>query len=234
MKTAFITGGIGDIVYALKICKALQVRTLFVRRVALENGSDTFKAVENLIHAQGITPVPIDSTLPLFEVPKDIPFDYNFDTFREQPNRGRNHILLSMARQFQVKYDIAKPWLHNIEAQKGIKDIVFVTQRWRTDSKLKWNFVLQRYNVSGIFVGFKSDYENFMNEAGEAESRLSYYPTEDLLHVAEVIKGSRRLFCNQNPALAIAQGLGGVQYYCEFKPGKTNTRLFIQNENYLK
>jgi hypothetical protein len=231
-KTAAITGGLGDIVYSLQVCKALDVGILYVKCIELENDSNTFDAIKKIVLHNDITPVPVDGSLPMHEFPPGLNFDYNLDDFRRQPRRGVNHILLSFRNQFGLKYDYKLPWLKPVDHANEYCEcsIISVTPRWRDGSMFDWNNVLAKdYMEPFYFIGFESDYRAFCKRY----RTIPYIRTENLFEAMRVISSCKTLFCNQNPMLAIAQGLGDVNYFCEFKPGKTNTRLFKPTEHNL-
>lgn len=230
MKIAACSGGLGDCVYSIKILHALNVKELLIKDVALENGSSTYKALSRLISAQGIEPIPIDGGLPFTVYPDGVQFDYDIDTFREQPFRGRNHIQFSMARQFGVQVKIDEPWLKIPEQPKKDYSIISLTPRWRTGSNFNWAKLLKTLTPDVYFIGFKSDWESFKKQYGF----IRYYSTHDLYEVAEIVQQAKHVYCNQSPVLAIAQGLSDVEYSCEFKPTKTNCRLFTDREKVLK
>lgn len=61
-----------------------------------------------------------------------------------------------------------------------------------------------------VFVGLANEYEEFKKLTGW---NLEYYPTKNMLELAEVIAGADQFIGNQSVALSIAQGLRVPYFY---------------------
>jgi hypothetical protein len=81
-----------------------------------------------------------------------------------------------------------------------------VHQVWR-------NMVEQQWNEQALFVGTAEEHAAFEQDFG---IKIQYYPTQDLLELAQVIAGSELYLGNQSVGMAIAQGLG-VDFWCDHR-----------------
>lgn len=232
-KIAAISGGLGDIIYALPTMHKLQVKTLYVKDRALEDGSTTYKAVRGLIQLQGIACEPTDGLPPFFEYEPGLIYDYDLDQARRRPWRGANHIMVSFMTEFNCfMKDWRDPWLEHIKPleHKLPYTMIMVTPRWREESKVNWERVVRQIKGLKLFTGFVHDYVQFVAQYHCPE--VEYVPTEDLLHLARVVQGAEAVYCNQNVSLTMAQGLG-KPYFIEKKPYRHNTVMGGKNETIL-
>jgi hypothetical protein len=88
----------------------------------------------------------------------------------------------------------------------------------------------QGVDRDAIFVGLPDEYEAFKKLTGW---NLEYYPTKNMLELAEVIAGCEQFIGNQSVALALAQGLR-VDYAYETRrdlPEDRNESFFEGHEN---
>lgn len=241
MRTAAISGGLGDTIYSIRTLHALQVKRLYVKQVALENGGDTYTALKDLIEMQGIECLPTPWVEGFGNYVPELQFDYDMDASRTQPRRGNNHIICSFMQQFKT-FDARwrEPWL-NVEGgleRAGFKyTVLALTPRWRDNSKVDWAKVWRSMPKPVFFLGFRADHDDFIerytNYTWEwCEDFPSYRHTNTLLEAAQIIKGASAVYCNQNSLLTIAQGLG-KEYWLEHKPHRTNTLLGTKNEHIL-
>lgn len=228
-RTAAITGGIGDAIYAIPVMRGLGVTRLYVKENYYEDGTSMYTSLKPLLETQGIECLPTKGGLD-FEVYEDgLEFDYDMDQWRHQRGRGRTHIMFSMLVQFRRFYQGWKrPWIKNIPVTKGDYSLIFLTWRWRENSKVDWLKVYRSIPPPVYFIGLKEDHDLFEKEWAPIE----WKPTKHLLEMASLIAGCRSVYCNQGVALVLAQGLG-KDYFCAFKPGKTNTILHTPNEQNL-
>lgn len=229
-KTAAITGGIGDCVYAIPVMRALGVTRLYIKENYYPDPfGSMYTALKPLLATQGIECLPTKGGLD-FEIYEDgLEFDYDLDMWRHERGRGRNHIMFSMLTHFRRFYrDWRRPWLQNIPVSQGNYSLIFLSWRWREGSKVDWEKVYASIPRPVYFIGLPEDHELFEREAGPIEWKR----TMDLLEMAQLIAGCRALYTNQSVALVLAQSLG-KEYFCAFKPGKTNTMLRTPNEHDL-
>lgn len=229
-KIGAITGGIGDAVYALQIMRKLGIDKLYIKENFYHPPfGSMYTALKPLLEHQGIQCSPTKGGLDFSIYEPGLQFDYDVDAWRCQPNRGRDHILMSMMNHWRCfDRDWRKPWLRDIPTPNGEYSLVFYTWRWRENSKVDWKKVYAWIPRPVYFIGLPEDHDLFQKEVGQIE----WTPTQDLLEMARLIAGCKALYCNQGVALVIAQGLG-KEYYCAFKPFKTNTMLYTPNEHNL-
>lgn len=122
------------------------------------------------------------------------------------------------------------PWLTvpNPKVIEGKPHVINRTPRGFTPPGLNpaWTtWKEQGVDKESIFVGLPDEYEEFKKLTGW---QLEYYPTKNMLELAEVIAGAEQFIGNQSVALSIAQGLR-VPYYYE-----TRRDLPIErNESYF-
>lgn len=245
---AAISGGLGDIIYSLQLCKHIGVTRLYIKDIALEHNGTTFNTIKSLIEFNDIEPVPVVSDLPPMQWPKNLIFDIDLDQARRMPHRNRKHILLSFRNAFKEGYDYRQPWLKKLPGvERGLISsaingkpffTVMVTPRWRDHSMFSWQMEFERIlpmDAPACFLGWPSDLQYFKGLLDNAEliKMLRHRITPNILDVQYFLQCSLHHYCNQNLSLAIAQGLG-IDYSCEFKPGKTNCMLYTQNEVWLK
>lgn len=240
-KTAAISGGAGDCVYAIQVMRALGVETVYVKESFYGPGEGSLYAnLKPLLEVNGFKVLPTSGRYGMYDFEPGLQFDYNLDNFRFQPHRARVHIIKNQFRAFGLKVprDYVQPWLkvkegedgHTAFWNKGITAIS-VTQRWRDGSKVNWRRVLDKIEGEPVFLGLEVDYLAFEKETGNPG--IAWWKTKDLEYMARCIRDSRALYCNQGVALTLAQGIG-TPYWCEFKPRRTNTMLFTNNEHILK
>ncbi len=237
MKTAASSGGIGDIIYAVPIMKELGVTDLYVKEsYYFVPYGNMYLAVKDLIEMQGFRVHSTSGAYPPGRFDPALKIDVNLDDFRKQPKRGLNHIMTSYANQFGSpnKEPYKTPWL-NVETAYGeIQEsytLIAMTGRWRDQSPIRWHKVVEQIGGKVYFIGFKDEYANFLMLLNQ--DYIPHWQTQNMLHVARLIKDCKALYCNQTAALTIAQGLG-KNYYLEVKPGKTNTLTRTPNEHILR
>lgn len=232
-KTFLHSGSLGDIVYSLPTIKAMGGGRLYVKRALFHDGYDQFTAAEDLLAQQpylfDVQPYP--AQYDQFQYDPNIRIDFDLDQARRQPRRGVVHIVKRHMDAFGVRSATwRKPWL-TVNGPAPVSfdyDVIHLTPRYRNDSRVDWRKVLAAIPGLVFFIGFEREYRDFIRTAGKVE----YIPTRNLLEMAQVIKGSRALFCNQSVALTIAQGLGHP-YFLERHPRRTNCLLYTLNEHIL-
>ena len=107
------------------------------------------------------------------------------------------------------------PWLSvpNPKVLDGIEFIVNRTERWVNPNPhyayAQWKG--EGVDLKSVFVGLKSEYDRFISQTGW---RCEFYPTTNMLELAEVIAGAEHFVGNQSQCLAMAIGLG-TPWICE-------------------
>lgn len=234
--TAATSGGLGDIIYSIPIMKALGVTDLYIKEsLYFPPYGSMFTAMKDLVSMQGFNVHPTSGDYPMRKFDPTLKPDYNLDLFRRQQFRARNHIMTSMANQFDVKDKklYLRPWL-KVDGENSRKDynLIHLTTRWRDGSTVNWKDVLNKMQGTVYFVGFLDEWIAFLKQTDGARRKAEYLETLNILDLAILVRDCDALYCNQSVALTIAQGLG-KDYFCEFRPGKSNTKIRTKNEHVL-
>lgn len=233
-KVGAVTGGIGDIVYSIPVMRKLGITTVYVKENFYPPGLGSMYTVcKPLLEHQGIECLPTSGAYPSSVFEPGLRYDYDLDAWRCMSGRDRVHIIKNMCLFYRVSIQgWNEPWLWNVAAPGYLKyNLVFLTQRWRENSRVDWKQVIDKYGLrkeQTLFMGHPEDYERWKADHGI----YFRYDTPDLLHMAYAIAGCEALYCNQGVALTIAQGLG-KPYWLEVKPGKSNTLMYTKNEHIL-
>lgn len=232
-RIAATSGGLGDIVFAIPVMRQLGVTDVYVKQsYYFPPYGNLHDAIKRLLEHEGFKVHPTAGGLPPMQYADNLKFDYDMDAARKQPHRGKNHIIISYLNQFKIRFDEwQEPWLTVQPAKDlpGPYNLIHLTPRWRDESEVRWNKVLQSIKGKVYFIGFQHEWLDFCKRWGNVE----WLMTDDIYDMAQVIAGCEDLYCNQSVSLALAQGLG-KSYHCEFKPGKTNCRIYTDNENILR
>lgn len=227
------SGGLGDIIYSIPVMHKLGVHTLYVKEsYYYPPYGNLYSAITSLLHVNGINALPTAGSYPPHKYDPNIKFDIDFDFARKQRNRRNNHIILSYLNTWHLdKTNWNKPWLKVIGEHdlRTPYTVIHRTNRWRKDSRVKWKKILEGIE-NPVFVGFWNEYHEFISEY--PVKPVIYYPTQDILDLACVIRDAKALYCNQSVSLTIAQGLG-KEYYLEKNPKSTNTIMNTENEHIL-
>lgn len=227
-KTAASSGGAGDIVYSIPVLKKLFVDVLYVKETKYDSGVTLYETVKPLIESQGIQCLPADPGFRLGKFDPELKIDYNLDNLRNQPLRGKNHIIKSYCQEFGLSTDgWNKPFLEWKDTESDFYSLIHLTPRWRERSTINWKAVYASVPKPVFFIGWAQEYIDFCKIG-----RITFEPCRNLLEMASLIANSRAVYCNQSVALAIAQGLG-KEYWLERKPGKSNTLFYTKNEHIL-
>ncbi len=117
--------------------------------------------------------------------------------FRQTPMReGEKHTLVNwIADYFGVKDVDLSPWLTGIEPSeesKG-KTIFARTLRYR-NPQWRWQAVVDNH-LNAMFIGFEDEWRDLCLVTGR---QVPWRKTENLLEVAQLIKGSEQLISNQS------------------------------------
>lgn len=234
MRTAAVTGGIGDIVYGIPIMRALGIGLLYIKENFYPDGSSMYSVMKRLLMSQGIDCLPTTGGLPFSIFDPKLEFDIDLDEWRVRPGRNRIHIIRNMAIHYGCP-EVLKNWnasfLRNFNVKSAGYNLVFLSPRWRDNSKVNWLRVRDRFQLwdtDTFFIGLPEDHSLFCSNYGY----IQHYKTPDIMDMAHAICRCRCLLTNQSVALTLAQGLG-VPYFLEVKPNKTNTLFYTKNETIL-
>lgn len=162
-------------------------------------------------------------------------FDIDLDDARYQRQRGLIFHLKRYFDQFNVPLDYKKcfPFLKiDDEYPAKIRYALFhVTARWHGyayDWKLKVNEARMKYDRI-YFTGYEEDHQEFQTRYNVI---IDHLKTKDLLELARLIRDCQAIYCNQNSALVIAQGLQKEYFLCR-NINKTNCHAGTFNEHIL-
>lgn len=232
MVTAGTSGGLGDIVYSIPVMKQLGVANVYVKEsYYYPPYGNLYLAIKDLLVQCGFTVLPTSGKYPPHEYEPGVHIDLDMDEARKQPGRGRNHILISYLNTFNLAHTNWKSTWLDIKGNNDIKEpysLIHLTPRWRDNSPVDWSHVLHNIKGKVYFIGFQYEWLDFCTRYGNVE----WYPLNNVLEMAIVIRDCQALYCNQSVSLALAQGMGKT-YYLEKKPKKTNCLMYTQNENIL-
>lgn len=230
MSIAACSGGAGDILYSIPIMRALGVDTYYIKRNFYHPPhSDLYSTMKLIMEKQNFRVLPTSGDYEWGKYEPGLEYDYNIDSFREQPLRNVIHIMQNMAIKFRVpQRNLFSPWL-KVEPELSVPDnIIHLTPRWRDGSKIDWRQVRASMKGTQGFIGFQYEYIDFCQKYGD----IQWLPTSNIYEMARFIAGAKRLYCNQSVALVIAQGIG-KEYYLEKKPNKYNVVTRLSNEHIL-
>lgn len=234
-KTAITSGGAGDAIISVPIMKLMGISTLYIKESYYPEGwGSMYTGLKELIELQGFRVLPTkDEGLGFDRFESGIHYDINMDAWRNCRGRGRDYIGLSMAQYWRVaRRDHRAPWLTldavSTELTGQDYTLWFLSPRWR-QSDYDWRNGFASVRGEKYFIGFEEDYEAFCVLVNQV---VPYYKTRDFMDMARLIRDCRALYCNQSPAVALAQGMG-KDYYCAFKKLKTNVRLYTKWEHAL-
>jgi hypothetical protein len=218
MRSALISGDIGDIIYGLCTMKALGIELVYLntkpehklRSIGQtkfnENGA---LALKPLIESQ-----PYIKEVRLYNGEK---VDYNFDLFRYIGDLTYQNLCLSILKTFGVDPgEMDNQWLFVEPVTKGKPVLINKTDRY-LNKQVDWNHFIEAYGEHMAFVGLEKEYENFVKEHN---CDIPYFATNNLLELAQLISGSSIFIGNQSSPYAIAEGLkkDTIQVVCDECP----------------
>lgn len=235
MITAGTSGGCGDIVYSIPVLKKLGVTRVYVK----ENWyrppyHSLYSVMKDLLEMHGFDVLPTPGGYDPMNYEPGLHLDYDMDRFRLMRGRGKVHLMVSMLNYWGLPTNRwTNPWL-DVTGSAAAKpteayNLIQLTPRWRDNSRVNWERVFMKIDGPVYFIGFPEEHAEFCRLYGY----IQHIPTDNILHMARLIRDCQALYCNQSVALTLAQGLG-KKYYLEVKPGKTNTLMYSKNENILQ
>lgn len=246
MKTFRHGGKIGDVLFALPTIRELGGGILYLPEQTPDACSNLYSSLKDLLLLQPyiheVREYP--SGLPYKELAPGIYVDYDMDIARDQPLKGKIHIVKRYMDAFGVNYPNWKePWLRveqkpfettwwNIEKDYCLLNYTgrhIVNDQLKITSRVKWGEVIKSINKPVYFVGLKCEHEAFE----QLYCKVPYLHTSNMHELALLVDKAHAVYCNQSSTLALAQALGKT-YYLEPKPMKTNCLLFTKNENILQ
>lgn len=207
MRTALHSGDLGDLIAALPVIRQAGGAKLFLCTRPDTKGfsDDRFNAIKPLLEIQ-----PYIHGVERYD--EASPIDLDFTDFR---SKWASHPTLIGKQAVHVGMDPSSvdisPWLTIPDAHRHGKMVLCRSQRCL--GSLHWFRFFHRPKDC-LFIGLEEDYEQFCRENSpwlphkKNMPAIEFWPTENLLEAAKLIKGSRLFISNQTSLLWVAFGLG--------------------------
>lgn len=133
---------------------------------------------------------------------QNLEVDFNLDKFREFDHNVYT-VFECHVKAFNLQFEFTDPWLFNIEPFHVADIVINDTGAARfPGNSLDWS-VLKPYADRCVFLGEKSEYDEFCAKRFE----LRKFDLREALEFAQVIKGSKMYVANQSSGLAMAEGM---------------------------
>lgn len=249
------SGATGDLIYGLSLMKYFNGGDLFLHLNQISwIGQHYYGSPPDPFHQGRMTQSDYEYLKPFmlaqeyitdFKVlTKDTEITHNLDRFRPLFVGHPGNYVDIYAEAFGITDPQTQtlirtqPWLTVPEPKRieGRDVVVNRTTRWLPPTlSPKWNqWHIQGVTERAVFVGLESEYNIFRQTVNWD---IPWYPTHDLLELAQIIAGANLFIGNQSQALALAIGLG-TPYYCEMRrdlPQNRNECYFPEqpNSNYF-
>ncbi len=249
------SGNIGDILWSLpfvsEVCKQQRIADYIVKNANFER-SNQYDSVKRILLAQPfIRSVasfnPQSEEESKWSVWPGCKLDYDLDAARKQRGRVLKHVY-HVQRYFEY-FGIAYskpcvPWITIGDYKYSPKTnyaLISLTDRWHGKVHLEKNGDLTPIDWKRIydsartqfdevfFIGFPSEWHKFK---ADYDNEIDYLFCEDVLDLACVVNSCSVLYCNQGPALVLAQALG-KEYHCAWFLERTNCKQHTPNEHTL-
>lgn len=214
---------LGDIIAALPSLRVIGGGNIIIGPPLPRQGRETLKGAR------------FDALRPLLEAQpyvhraewQDEPHGFTHDLreFRSKAEYGES--LLSWQGKHLGLSPSTDPWLQAVRSPVSLgRTVIARSQRYHNDG-FPWNVILAKHR-NCLFVGSEGEHQEFVRTAGNVE----FYPTKDLLELAEIINGSHLFVGNQSCPFWIAAGLG-VPLIQESWPNDPNSQVRRSNARYL-
>jgi len=235
--TTFLhSGGCGDVIYSLPLVKRMGGGRFYLKPQNNYNASvDNYKSMKPLLDAQDYIESCVEYPLtPIHSPDARIPVDIDLDDFRKQPRMAHNNLVDQYFRSRSIEDDTwrGKPWIDVEPLSPEDKPFVLFNRTLRYQDHFDWGMIVddmrEEYLTEVYFIGLEQEYIAFTKSFG----LTSWIPTPNALVMAQLIKASEALYCNQSLALTLAQALN-KRYYLEVAPGHSNTIMRTPNEMLL-
>ena len=187
-----MSGCAGDIIYQLPTLLSYKKAILYLRPSPLLS-PDLAVALIPLIQAQ-----PYIEECKLYNGER---FDLPLDEFRLLSGAGQIPLTHTGLNRWHRFYNVAKPWLFEIQPRRVSKIIINRTMRYM--GSLNYLSIVNKYKDDISFIGSKEEWSKFCREFGT----VAYFATNTFLEVAEIIQGAKIFIGNQSCPFAIAEGM---------------------------
>lgn len=227
MKTFKHSGTLGDIIYSLPVMRALGGGEFYLHlnQVAWI-AKHYYNSVPSEYHQNKMSTQDLEfmydfmmqqSYIHKFEpLTPHIEITHNLDRFRPAfVHHPANYIQIYCEafgiNDTQTQNDIiSTPWIsvRQLNTKPGRPIVVNRTARGFSPQQRnpQWDqWRSQEWDKRAVFIGLEQEYEEFRKWSSWD---LTYYPTKNLLEIAEIIAAAELFIGNQSMALALAQGLG--------------------------
>jgi hypothetical protein len=218
MKSAYISGDLGDLTYSLAAVKELGIEKLYLNvnpKYKIPRVGETkfnekaAMALMPLIQAQ-----PYIKEVALYD---GEPVDYNLDLFRLYGDLTWTNLCYIILKTFGCDTQaMNRQWLF-VEPKK-MEKIVLINKTDRyLNPEVDWTRFIEAYGDYMAFVGLESEYKAFIEEF---KVDIPHYATKDFLELAQLIAGCSIFIGNQSSPYAIAEGLkvDTIQVVCDQCP----------------
>ncbi|SED05398.1 hypothetical protein SAMN02787142_2452 [Burkholderia sp. WP9] len=211
------SGNLGDILYSLPTCRALDINHLILNvcadpafggRVLSEQAT---RALVPLLLAQGfiLRVTIIKSGVPWeYANPRDLGVDYVLDSFRATFTNPWLHLVYAHAVPFNLMVDGARPWItiDGEAPQLGINQqpyiVVSLTGRYRRYDHAYYEYLFRDVPADRVFfVGVGNDQIERRNIGG------TVFQTTDFADLARLLANAALFIGNPSFTYALAEGL---------------------------
>jgi len=100
-------------------------------------------------------------------------------------------------------FEVNEPWIFVAPDPNTKEKVLFFRTERTRDPEFPWARALETYKDRALFIGTKEEHASFESEVGV----ISWYKTDNLLKVAEAIKGSTYCIGNQSSWYWLAAGM---------------------------
>lgn len=236
MKSAVISGDIGDVIYSLPTVKALGVELIYLNvnsKYKLRGiGQTKFNEKTAILLKPLIESQPYIKEVKLYDGEK---VDYNLDLFRYIGDLTYSNLCWTMLKTFGCDpSEMTKQWLF-VEPKPSKPVLINKTERY-LNSAVNWNSFIESYGAFIGFVGIEKEYDDFIKEYN---CDIPFFPTNDFLELAQLISGSSVFIGNQSSPYSIAEGLkkDTIQIVCDECPNcifPRSNAIYLPNKYMIK
>jgi hypothetical protein len=205
MKSAMISGDIGDVIMSLATVKALGIECLYLNvnpKYKLRKiGQTKFNEASALALMPLIITQPYIKECRLYNGEK---VDYNLDLFRLCGDLTYRNLCLSMLETFGCNpEEMNKQWLFVEPVRKEKVVLINRTDRYLNPA-VDWRQFIDQFGTIMAFVGIQKEYDSFIEDF---QCDIPFYKTDNFLELAQLIAGSDLFIGNQSSPNAINEGL---------------------------